>query len=216
MTTNFSFALGLITSCLQCVAVGCSWLLSSWFGRRTIYLWGTAANITFLFALGIVAATSTSSAAQFAQAILGVIISFTFALTLGPISYTIISETSSVHLRALSTGIGRAAYYVAEIPCIYCESKGEMPRLDRVLTGFHSGLANAQPHRLEPRGQVRLHLGRYRNHLLGPRVLLPARAPPPLVSRSRHPVPSKGACQEVCVHRDRCAGQRVRVGGRLR
>lgn len=30
---------------------------------------------------------------------------------MGPITYTIIAETSSVRLRALSTGIGRAAYY---------------------------------------------------------------------------------------------------------
>jgi SP family general alpha glucoside:H+ symporter-like MFS transporter len=54
-----------------------------------------------------------------AQAVLGIIISIVFAGTLGPISYTITSETSSVRLRALTTGVGRAAYYVAEIPMIY-------------------------------------------------------------------------------------------------
>ncbi|RSH76962.1 uncharacterized protein EHS24_003901 [Apiotrichum porosum] len=123
MSTDFSFQLGLITSCLQMFAVGCSWLLSSWFGRRTIYLYGTFVNTVFLFALGIIATASSSSKAQFAQACLGVIISFTFALTLGPISYTIIAETSSVHLRALSTGVGRAAYYIVEIPCIYLASQ---------------------------------------------------------------------------------------------
>jgi len=42
---------------------------------------------------------------------------------MGPISYTIIAETSSVRLRALSTGVGRAAYYVAEIPMIYLASR---------------------------------------------------------------------------------------------
>jgi len=125
MTTDFAFALGLITSCLQVIAVACSWVLSSYFGRRTIYLYGTAANITFLFALGIAATVTQSSKAQFAQACLGVIISFTFALTLGPISYTIIAETSSVRLRPLSTAVGRAAYYIAEIPCIYRKSSDE-------------------------------------------------------------------------------------------
>lgn len=54
---------------------------------------------------------------------LGIIISFVFAGAMGPISYTIIAETSSVRLRALSTGVGRAAYYVAEIPMIYLASK---------------------------------------------------------------------------------------------
>ncbi|MCJ1304703.1 hypothetical protein MMC08_007516, partial [Hypocenomyce scalaris] len=60
---------------------------------------------------------------NYAQACLGVIISFVFAGTMGPISYTIIAETSSIRLRALSTGVGRAAYYVAEIPMIYLSSK---------------------------------------------------------------------------------------------
>jgi MFS transporter, SP family, general alpha glucoside:H+ symporter len=121
MTTSFAFALGLITSCLQTIAVGCSWFLSAWFGRRTIYLWGTFVNMCLLFSLGIAASVHQSKASNYAQAVLGLIISVVFALTLGPISYTIISETSSVRLRALSTSVGRAAYYVAEIPLIYRE-----------------------------------------------------------------------------------------------
>jgi len=76
-----------------------------------------------LFVLGICASVPTSQATNYAQACLGIIISFVFAGTLGPISYTIISETSSVRLRALSTGVGRAAYYVAEIPMIYLASQ---------------------------------------------------------------------------------------------
>lgn len=60
---------------------------------------------------------------NFAQACLGVIISVVYAGSLGPISYTIIAETSSVRLRALSTGVGRAAYYIAEIPMIYLASQ---------------------------------------------------------------------------------------------
>ena len=113
----------MINSCLQFVANALSWFLTAWFGRRTIYLWGTATNITFLFILGICASVPTSASTNYAQACLGVIISFVFAGTMGPISYSIISETSSVRLRALSTGVGRAAYYVAEIPMIYLASQ---------------------------------------------------------------------------------------------
>ncbi|KAF3401691.1 General alpha-glucoside permease [Penicillium rolfsii] len=118
-----SFQLNLINSCLQFIANILSWFLTPYFGRRTIYLWGTATNVTFLFILGIVASIPQSNATNYAQAILGIVISFVFAGTLGPISYTIISETSSVRLRALSTGVGRAAYYVAEIPMIYLASQ---------------------------------------------------------------------------------------------
>ncbi|KAK1970707.1 hypothetical protein LY78DRAFT_652721 [Colletotrichum sublineola] len=55
--------------------------------------------------------------------VLGILISFVFAGTIGPVSYTIIAETSAVRLRALSTAVGRAAYYVAEIPMIFLASQ---------------------------------------------------------------------------------------------
>jgi MFS transporter, SP family, general alpha glucoside:H+ symporter len=64
-----------------------------------------------------------NSQTNYAQAALGILISFVYAGTQGPISYTIIAETSSVRLRALSTGVGRASYYIAEIPMIYLASK---------------------------------------------------------------------------------------------
>ncbi|KAJ4369830.1 hypothetical protein N0V83_005594 [Neocucurbitaria cava] len=123
MSTDFSFKLNLINSCLQLVANVLAWPLSGWFGRRTIFLGGLVVNITLLFILGICASITQSTATNYAQACLGVIISFVFAGTLGPISYSIIAETSSIRLRALSTGVGRAAYYVAEIPMIYLASQ---------------------------------------------------------------------------------------------
>jgi len=123
MSTTFSFQLNLINSCLQFVANGGSWFLTAWFGRRTIYLWGTATNITFLMLLGVCASIAQNTSTNYAQACLGVIISFVYAGAMGPITYTAIAETSSVRLRALSTGVGRAAYYVAEIPMIYLASQ---------------------------------------------------------------------------------------------
>ncbi|TEY40641.1 hypothetical protein BOTCAL_0430g00060 [Botryotinia calthae] len=123
ISPDFSFKLNLINSCLQLVANVFSWPLTARFGRRTIYLWGTATNVTLLFLLGICASIPQNNQTNYAQACLGIIISFVFAGTLGPISYSIIAETSSVRLRALSTGVGRAAYYVAEIPMIYLASQ---------------------------------------------------------------------------------------------
>lgn len=113
----------MVNSCLQLVANACSWFLSSWFGRRTIYLYGTAVNVTLLIILGLVGSVEQNNNTNLTQAALGILISFVFAGAMGPISYTIIAETSSVRLRALSTGVGRAAYYVAEIPMIYLSSK---------------------------------------------------------------------------------------------
>lgn len=77
----------------------------------------------FLMVLGICASVTQNAATNYAQAVLGILISFVFAGCMGPISYTIIAETSSIRLRALSTAVGRASYYVAEIPMIYLASK---------------------------------------------------------------------------------------------
>ncbi|KAK4500645.1 hypothetical protein PRZ48_008834 [Zasmidium cellare] len=123
MSTDFSFQLNLITTCLQFAANIGSWFLLSWFGRRTIYLWGTFTNAVFLFILGICASVTQGKSTNYAQACFGVIISVVYAGSLGPATYTIIAETSSVRLRALSTGVGRAAYYIAEIPMIYLASR---------------------------------------------------------------------------------------------
>ncbi|KAH6956174.1 general substrate transporter [Fusarium avenaceum] len=118
-----AFELNLINACLQFLANCLSMPIAANFGRRTVYLWGTAVNVTFLMLLGVVASIPQNTGTNYAQAILGILISFVYAGTLGPITYTIISETSSVRLRALSTGIGRGAYYVAEIPMIYLASR---------------------------------------------------------------------------------------------
>lgn len=123
MSTNFSFKLNIINSCLQLIGNILSWPLGARYGRRTIYLVGTATNIVMLMVLGVCASIHQSSGTNYAQACLGVIISFVYALAMGPTTYSIIAEASSVRLRALSTGVGRAAYYVAEIPMIYLASR---------------------------------------------------------------------------------------------
>jgi len=99
-----------------------SWILTTYFGRRSIYLWGSAVNCLLLFVLGIAASVGASTAASLAQASLGLIISVLFTLGPAPASWVIIGETSAIRLRPLTTGIGRASYYIIEIPCIFLGS----------------------------------------------------------------------------------------------
>lgn len=122
ITTKTAFALGLITSALQMIFVMLSWILTTYFGRRSIYLWGSAVNTLLLICLGIAASVGKSNAASLAQAALGLIISVLFTLGPAPASWVIIGETSAIRLRPLTTGAGRAAYYIIEIPCIFLAS----------------------------------------------------------------------------------------------
>ncbi|KAG4437521.1 hypothetical protein IFR05_006993 [Cadophora sp. M221] len=122
VSTNTAFALGLITSALQMIFVMLSWILTTYAGRRTIYLWGSAVNTVLLFALGIAACFGKSDPASLAQASLGLIVSVLFTLGPAPASWVIIGETSAIRLRPLTTGMGRACYYIVEIPCIFLGS----------------------------------------------------------------------------------------------
>ena len=99
-----------------------SWILTTYLGRRTIYLWGSGFNVVFLVALGVAGSFGISTSANLAQASLGLIISVLFTLGPAPASWVIIGETSSIRLRPLTTGMGRAAYYIIEIPCIFLGS----------------------------------------------------------------------------------------------
>jgi SP family general alpha glucoside:H+ symporter-like MFS transporter len=128
VSVNTAFALGLITSALQMIFVMLSWILTTYFGRRTIYLWGSAFNTFLLIMLGVAASvpvtqgTSAATASSLAQASLGLIISVLFTLGPAPASWVIIGETSAIRLRPLTTGMGRASYYIIEIPCIFLGS----------------------------------------------------------------------------------------------
>jgi len=122
MADNTAFALGLITSALQWIMVMLSWVLTTYLGRRTIYVWGSAINTGFLICLGIAASVGGGTKAEQAQASLGLIVSVLFTLGPAPVSWVVIGETSSIRLRPLTTGVGRGAYYIVNIPCIFLAS----------------------------------------------------------------------------------------------
>lgn len=101
------------------VFVMLSWILTTYFGRRSIYLWGSFANLIGLIALGIAGSFKTTTSSSYAQASLALIVSVLFTLAAAPASWVIIGETSAIRLRPLTTGFGRAVYYIVEIPCIF-------------------------------------------------------------------------------------------------
>lgn len=123
MADRMAFALGLITSALQTVMVMLSWILTTYLGRRHIYVYGQAIAVVFLVALGIAASIpGPSTVVSNAQASLGLLISILFTLGPAPASWVIIGETSAIRLRPLTTGLGRVCYYLVNIPCIFLSS----------------------------------------------------------------------------------------------
>ncbi|KAK3678550.1 hypothetical protein LTR78_001848 [Recurvomyces mirabilis] len=92
-----------------------SWFLLSRFGRRTLYLNGMIALACLLLIVGIIASASSSPGAKWGQAALCLLWLFTYSSTVGPICYTIISETSSLRLRAKSVCLSRNVYNMTQI-----------------------------------------------------------------------------------------------------
>lgn len=176
--SQLAFALGLITSALQTVFVMLSWILTTYLGRRTIYVWGSLINVGFLIALGIAGSVDKSTASSLAQASLGLIVSVLFTLGPAPASWVIIAETSSIRLRPLTTGLGRGAYYVVNIPCIFLATYMLNPTVcsccpQKTIIMVQAGFTNNTF--LTGRGswwQVRLRLGRHWVRLLRDFLLL--------------------------------------------
>lgn len=151
-----------------------SWFLTTYFGRRSIYLWGSAGNTILLIALGVAASLGVSQSKSYAQASLGLIISVLFTLGPAPASWVIIGETSAIRLRPLTTGMGRAAYYIVEIPCIFLGSYMLNPTVSSTSpTNLLLELPTNTLTGRQPRWQVRIRLGRNWLPLLGYSLLLP-------------------------------------------
>lgn len=110
-----AYALGLGGTAIAFVGTIISWFLITGLGRRTIYVWGQGTLCTLLLLIGIISATASTAGAKWAQAALCIIWIFVYSLTVGPIAYAIISETSSVRLRPLTVCLSRTAYQLINI-----------------------------------------------------------------------------------------------------
>lgn len=92
-----------------------SWYLISKFGRRTLYLGGLILTSILLLTIGIIAAASDQQGSKYGQAALCILWLLVYSATIGPVCYTIISETSSLSLRAKSVCFSRNIYNIAMI-----------------------------------------------------------------------------------------------------
>ncbi|KAK8039556.1 hypothetical protein PG993_007967 [Apiospora rasikravindrae] len=96
-----------------------AWWLMQHFGRRTLYLWGLGLLTAILMTVGFISVGTTpdSIAGNYAQASMMLLWLFVYYLTVGPICYAIIGETSSTRLRNKSVCLSRIVYYAAQVIC---------------------------------------------------------------------------------------------------
>ncbi|CAK1363638.1 General alpha-glucoside permease [Cercospora beticola] len=112
-STAFKFSVGGLG--LASLGTIISWFLLSRIGRRTLYVWGMALLTGCLLITGIVAATFQGSTSSYIQAGFVMAWLLIYYLTVGPVCYAIISETSAVRLRNKSVCLSRISYYICQV-----------------------------------------------------------------------------------------------------
>lgn len=111
-----AFSLNLGTTFMAMVGTLLSWVCLTYGGRRPFFVGGLAFMFTILIIIGGLAWKADSdSAVKYAQAALVMIAVFTYDLTVGPLTYCIVGETSATRLRSKTVGLARIAYNIAGV-----------------------------------------------------------------------------------------------------
>ena len=106
-------ALGFVGTCL-------SWPLIAKYGRRSIYNYGLVCLTLIVLLVGVLDVLpnySTNSNIPWAQSSMMVIYNFVYDLTIGPVCFVIISETSSAKLRGKTIAFSTAVNALINIAC---------------------------------------------------------------------------------------------------
>lgn len=107
-TASFSMSLGLYG--IAFVGTLFSWVLMSYLGRRTLYFTGLCILDVVLLVIGIIAATSNSSAASWAVGSLLLVFTAVYDMFIGPICYSLVAEIPSTRLRPKTIVLARAVF----------------------------------------------------------------------------------------------------------
>lgn len=128
LPTIQSFNMSMISLALGLVGTMGSWFLMQKLGRRIIHFSGAC---TLFLLLIIVGACSFAGTEASNWAIGGILIGFVFVydFTIGPVTYSIVSEISSTRLKAKTIVLARALYNTSNI-------------VVNVLTNYQLGEAN--------------------------------------------------------------------------
>jgi MFS transporter, SP family, general alpha glucoside:H+ symporter len=115
ISTSNAFSIAIASTGMAFVGTLISWLLLARFGRRILYLSGISCMSGVLLIVGICSAASSSQGAMWAQVAFVLIWKLLYSLTVGPICYAIISETSAIRLRPQTVVIARNSYCLTQI-----------------------------------------------------------------------------------------------------
>ncbi|KAI4724772.1 putative sphingosine-1-phosphate lyase [Aureobasidium sp. EXF-10728] len=115
LDTAYSFDLTMAQYGLGAVGVFIAWALIPWIGRRTLFLVGQVLMMVLLLIIGFLGVGPKSQASSWAVGALLLVYVFVYDITVGPLTYSFVSEIPSTRLRQKTMVLARNAYLVANI-----------------------------------------------------------------------------------------------------
>lgn len=114
--TNVIYKLNLGGTGLGLLGTLCAWFfLMPYFGRRTIYVWGSAGMTVVLFLIGFLNIDTKKTSIGMTQAVLTLVWTFMFQLSVGQLGWALPAEIGSTRLRQKTVVVARNAYYVTSV-----------------------------------------------------------------------------------------------------
>ena len=114
MDASNSFSLSMAQYALGMVGTFGSWFLMAKVGRRTIHFTGLCTQLLILIIVGSLSFSSNNGSVWAIGAML-IVFTFVYDFTVGPVTYSLISELSSTRLKAKTIVMARAAYNASNI-----------------------------------------------------------------------------------------------------
>lgn len=117
LASSNAFSMSMVQYALGAIGTVSSWFLVNWFGRRTLYMTGQAAQGVLLVIIGALGCIPSSSTSGLHWAIGSLLLAYTFCYdaTVGPICYALVAELSSSRLRTKTVVLARNLYNITGI-----------------------------------------------------------------------------------------------------
>lgn len=116
LSTKATYNLGVGGTSLALVGTLVSWIaIMPYVGRRTTYLWGICSLVTILFLIGVLSVKTEQHSIGLTQAVLTLLWTFVFQLSIGQLGWAIPAEIGSTRLRQKTVCLARNAYYICQV-----------------------------------------------------------------------------------------------------
>ncbi|CAG8090836.1 unnamed protein product [Penicillium salamii] len=115
LAVSQSFTMSLVQYAIGVVGTIGSWVLMTYFGRRTLYVGGLMLLSVVLLVIGFVSIAPSTSAISWATGSMLLVYTFVYDSTVGPVCFSLVSEIPSSRLRIKSVVLARNVYNVLNL-----------------------------------------------------------------------------------------------------